>query len=136
MVSHTRVKTPTAAAALLVDNLAQVWVHVTDCQRTITQLVGQRMASEPSRLDRLSTRLITLIHDRLTHEQFRLSSLATSLKPAAEYVLTTHRNHLERLALRAKSLDPQLLLRRGYSITTIGGKAVRDASLLKAATKL
>ena len=136
MVSHTRVKTPTAAAALLVDNLAQVWAHVTDCQRTITQLVGQRMASEPSRLDRLSTRLTTLIHDRLTHEQFRLSSLATSLKPAAEYALTTHRNHLERLALRAKSLDPQLLLRRGYSITTIGGKAVRDASLLKSGDEI
>ena len=136
MVSHTRVKTPTAAAALLVDNLAQVWAHVTDCQRTITQLAGQRMASEPSRLDRLSTRLITLIHDRLTHEQFRLSSLATSLKPAAEYVLTTHRNHLERLALRAKSLDPQLLLRRGYSFTTIGGKAVRDASLLKSGDEI
>lgn len=136
MVSHTRVKTPTAAAALLVDNLAQVWAHVTDCQRMITQLVGQRMASEPSRLDRLSTRLITLIHDRLTHEQFRLSSLATSLKPAAERVLTTHRNHLERLALRAKSLDPQLLLRRGYSITTIGEKAVRDASLLKSGDEI
>ena len=136
MVSHTRVKTPTAAAALLIDNLAQVSAHVTDCQRTITQLVGQRMASEPSRLDRLSVRLITLIHDRLTHEQFRLSSLATSLKPAAEYVLTTHRNHLERLALRAKSLDPQLLLRRGYSITTIGGKAVRDASLLKSGDEI
>ena len=136
MVSHTRVKTPTAAAALLVDNLAQVWAHVTDCQRTITQLVGQRMASEPSRLDRLSTRLTTLIHDRLTHEQFRLSSLATSLKPAAERVLTTHRNHLERLALRAKSLDPQLLLRRGYSITTIGGKAVSDASLLKSGDEI
>lgn len=136
MVSHIRVKTPTAAAALLVDNLAQVWAHVTDCQRTITQLVGQRMASEPSRLDRLSTRLTMLIHDRLTHEQFRLSSLATSLKPAAEYVLTTHRNHLERLALRAKSLDPQLLLRRGYSITTIGGKAVRDASLLKSGDEI
>lgn len=136
MVSHTRVKTPTAAAAQLVDNLAQVWAHVTDCQRTITQLVGQRMASEPSRLDRLSTRLTTLIHDRLTHEQFRLSSLATSLKPAAEYVLTTHRNHLERLALRAKLLDPKLLLRRGYSITTIGGKAVRDASLLKSGDKI
>lgn len=136
MVSHTRVKTPTAAAALLVDNLAQVWAHVTDCQRTITQLVGQRMASEPSRLDRLSTRLTTLIHDRLTHEQFRLSSLATSLKPAAEYLLTTHRNYLERLALRAKSLDPKLLLRRGYSITTIGGKAVRDASLLKSGDEI
>ena len=136
MVSHTRVKTPTAAAALLVDNLAQVWAHVTDCQRTITQLVGQCMASEPSRLDRLSTRLTTLIHDRLTHEQFRLSSLATSLKPAAEYVLTTHRNHLERMALRAKLLDPKLLLRRGYSITTIGGKAVRDASLLKSGDEI
>lgn len=136
MVSHTRVKTPTAAAALLVDNLAQVWAHVTDCQRTITQLVGQRMASEPSRLDRLSTRLTTLIHDRLTHEQFRLSSLATSLKPAAEYLLTTHRNYLERLALRAKSLDPKLLLRRGYSFTTIGGKAVRDASLLKSGDEI
>ncbi len=131
MVSHTRVKTPTAAAAFLIDCLAQVWAHINDCQNTITQLVRQYISSEPSRLERLSSRLTSLIRDRITHEQFRLSTLNASLKPATERIITIRKNRIEQLSIRAKSLDPKLLLKRGYSITTINGKAIRKASILK-----
>ena len=136
MVSHTRVKTPTAAAAFLIDNLAQVWVHITDCQHSIIKLISQRIAFEPSRIDRLSTQLTTLIQNRITNEQFRLSTLSSSIKPAIERIITAHQNHIEQLTLRAKALDPKLLLKRGYSITTIGGKAVRDASKLKSGDEI
>ena len=34
------------------------------------------------------------------------------------------------LEQRAKAVDPQLLLKRGYSITLKDGKAVKDSSIL------
>lgn len=136
MVSHTRVKTPTAAAAFLIDNLAQTWGRIVGSQHALAQLVGQRMRQEPSRLDRLSTRVTSLVHDRLTQEGYRLSMLASRLRPASEHLLMTRRNRLDQLALRLKALDPALLLKRGYSITTIGGKAVHDAASLQSGDEI
>lgn len=41
----------------------------------------------------------------------------------------THR--LQQFAIRLQAVDPQILLKRGYSITLHQGKAVRDASKLQ-----
>ena len=45
--------------------------------------------------------------------------------------LTAEYHRLEMLEEKIKSLDPALLLRRGYSITLFKGKAVRDPLALK-----
>ena len=45
MVSHTRVKTPTAAAALLIDHLKEVLDTVNNAQNSITRLVQQTRVS-------------------------------------------------------------------------------------------
>lgn len=131
MVSHTRVKTPTAAAAFLIDCLTQVWSHITNCQNMIIQLVRQYINSELPHIEHLSSTLTSLTHDRLTHEQFHLSTINASLKPAVERIITTNKNCIEQLSIRAKSLDPKLLLKRGYSITTVNGKVIREPSMLK-----
>ena len=131
MVSHTQVKTPTAAAAFLIDCLTQVWSHITNCQNMIIQLVHQYINSELPHIEHLSSTLTSLTHDHLTHEQFHLSTINASLKPAVERIITTNKNCIEQLSIRAKSLDPKLLLKRGYSITTVNGKVIREASMLK-----
>lgn len=153
MVSNTRVKTPTAAAAFLVDNLAQVWSHINDCQNSIVSLVSHRMDMEQSRLrnlsqriptlfslvkerqtarlERLETRMATLTRDHLSEARHHLIILAGNITPMTDRLITREKNRLEQLSLRLQALDPQLLLRRGYSITLHNGKAVHDASLLK-----
>ena len=73
---------------------------------------------------------------KLLNEQYRLRQLTDKLQPSVERRCTFERNRLERLELRMKSLDPALLLRRGYSITLFHGKTVRDASLLKKGDEL
>ena len=42
MVANTRVKTPTAAAALLIDNLRQVLERINEAQQRITMAISQR----------------------------------------------------------------------------------------------
>ena len=153
MVSHTRVKTPTAAAAFLVDHLEDVWLHINDCQTRLLNVVNRRMdlakerlsrlaeriptlfslvkVQQTNRVDRLANRLSTLMHELLMHEQYRVQALERVMQPLAQQRLTTERHRLEQLGIILHSVDPALMLKRGYSITRINGKAVRDASQLK-----
>lgn len=41
MISHTRVKTPTAAAALLIDHLKRVWDYLQEAQGVLEQMQGR-----------------------------------------------------------------------------------------------
>lgn len=153
MVAHTRVKTPTAAAALLISRLKTTADLIDSCRERVLRAVSRRMETERMRLGRLSERIPTLfsvvrtrhesrleimqrrltaaITRRLTAEHHRVETLTQSLAPLTERRMTAERHRLDMLAQRAKALDPTLLLRRGYSITLHQGRAVRDAGELK-----
>ena len=110
MVAHTRVKTPTAAAALLIDHLRQVLERINSAQQRITTAIFQRIANQKMRLTNLQTLLPALVQRNLAEARHRIEMLEVLLK----------------------SHDPQRLLSRGYSITLLNGRAVRDPQQLKA----
>jgi exodeoxyribonuclease VII large subunit len=114
MVSNTRVKTPTAAAALLIDNLLQVLTRIDSAQQRISTAINQRFATQKARLD----------------------SLQTLLPVLAQRFLSNAKHRLELIEIQLQSYDPQLLLRRGYSITLHNGRAVRDPQQLKAGDEI
>lgn len=152
MIAHTRVKTPTAAAALLIDHLAITWTRIANAQDRIVNGVLTRMEREKARFDRSASRipiLFSLIHTRqearidrlatqittgmtarLGKDLNRLDSLAARLGLLADRRLTTAQHQIDQLVLRLKSVDPQVLLTRGYSLTYHQGRVVRDASQL------
>ena len=109
MVSHTRVKTPTAAAAFLIDHLKQTLDRITTLQTLIPTLVSQVLSDGRHRIELLENRLSVAIERRFTDQK----------------------NHLRQLELMLQGFDPQLLLSRGYSITLHNGKAVRDPQQLR-----
>ena len=114
MVSNTHVKTPTAAAALLIDNLLQVLTRIDSAQQRITTAISQRFANQKE----------------------RLSSMQTIIPVLAQRILSNAKHRLELLELQLQGYDPQLLLRRGYSITLHNGRAVRDPKQLKAGDEI
>lgn len=158
MVSHTRVKTPTAAAALLIDNLHTAERRIDDARQRIANLTSRKMEVEKLRLSRLAERLPALFGsvkdkqearlDILQERLFRLAEIRLSncenivgqlekkISLTAEHLLMVEKHRLELLDGRAQNLDPQLLLRRGYSITLVGGKALRDPSQVKQGDKI
>lgn len=153
MVSHTRVKTPTAAAQLLISHLDATQQRIDLCRERLLRYVQTKMETEhlrlarlteripalftivkgrqEARLDRLQQTLIAAIQRRLDREQARLDSISTRIPPLTSGILQKEHHRLEMLAQRAKALDPTLLLKRGYSITLHNGKALRDPSLLR-----
>lgn len=152
MVSHIRVKTPTAAAALLIDNLVEVYntiaeltdrmgfavrrqleterVRLAGISTRIPVLFSLVSTRETSRLDRLMQRCETATRRKIEHEQHRQEMLSQRIAPAIQRMLDVRRHRLEILSQRASSLDPQLVLKRGYSMTLSGGKVVMDADKL------
>jgi exodeoxyribonuclease VII large subunit len=158
MVSHTRVKTPTAAAAFLIDQLQAVMERIETAEQRITHqaqvqlsllhsqlsILSERIPTlfslvrtrHEARINQLSTRLSAQLSARLGREQHQLEKLGAQLSALTERRLLTERHRLEMLEQRVASLDPQLLLKRGYSITLYKGKAVRNTTELKTGDKI
>ena len=152
LVAHTRVKTPTAAAEFLVNHLRQTAEQLENYAYYIRQEVPARLSREKERLERCITRIPARVQMRLQREDFRRERLAKRMEMAWQSRLAREQYRLElssrlsvalqarllkekhRLDLLEKSVEaasPDLLLKRGYSITLKDGKAVTDASLLK-----
>ena len=136
MVSHTKVKTPTAAAAFLIDHMYRIWKRVTDAETFISQYVGERIRYQQQLISQLSTLIPTIALRKLSDTRHRTEMLESRLPVAIERQLSEQRHLLERLSIRLQGLDPQLLLKRGYSITLLNGKAVRDPMELKAGDEI
>ena len=152
MVSHIRVKTPTAAAALLIDHLKTVLDAINDAQEQIVRLAQQKLTSHKSRLSTFAEILPRLFTNVKTRQEARLDSLNSRMTTAIRQSIVTHQSLINALEVKmpilldrrlmaeqhrlqlieekTKNLDPALLLKRGYSITLKDGKAVRDASTL------
>jgi len=109
MVSHTRVKTPTAAAQLLISHLDITAQRIDTCAERINTFFTLLKTREEARIDKFADYLPQLISRLLERESHRL----------------------EMLEQRTKALDPTLLLKRGYSITLHNGHLLRDPALLK-----
>ena len=158
MVSHTRVKTPTAAAVFLIGHLKAVLDAIEDAEQRISSIVRQQMDMEKIRLLHLSQQIPTLfslvrsrqeasidrlqgnlrlsVTRRLQEERHRLDIHSHNLMPVIERRLLRERHQLDMLNEKLEVLNPELLLRRGYSITLSGGKVVKDVSILKSGDEL
>lgn len=146
MVANKRVKTPTAAAALLIENLKHTYDRIVQAQERISVSVSRRMDYERVRLERVSGRipvLFSLVKTRqqaridslfarvgaaagriVAEERLRLDRLSVALAPAVRQRLSAEKHRLELLGQRISAVDPAILLRRGYSITLHNGRAV------------
>ena len=131
MISNTRVKTPTAAAALLTDNLLRVLERLDDASQRLSYAVNQRINSQKARMATLTTLIPTLALRIVSDQRHRIETTENRLPIAIERRLTNQKHLLESLSLKLQGFDPQLLLSSGYSITLKDGRAVRDPQQLK-----
>ena len=136
MVSHTRVKTPTAAAALLIDHLKEVFDSVMNAQNSITRLVQQKLSTLSTQLSSVSEAIPRLFSIVKTRQEAKIDALQQRLPMLIERRFLAENHRLQLMEEKLKALDPQLLLKRGYSITLHKGRAVKDATTLKAGDEI
>ena len=131
MVSHTRVKTPTAAAAFLIDHLKEVLDVIDASQERITSLALQKLSTLHSQFSIVQETIPRLFSIVKTRQEAKLDAFYQRLLTALDHRLTSERHRMELMEEKVKALDPTLLLKRGYSITLFNGRAIRDPQMLK-----
>jgi len=136
-VAHTRVKTPTAAAAFLIDNGAQQLARLDEIQNRLQQGVTLLCERQQRLIEQLTVRLTSAPRQRLLSEQHHLQLLQNRYMQASRFTLQNARLKLGNWEVRFASLDPTLQLKRGYSITyTADGKPLRSAANLRQGDQL
>lgn len=152
VVSHTRVKTPTAAAEFLINHLRGTAEALDGYASFINQTIPDILQREKERLERCVSRIPSQVEIRLQREVFRQErlfkrmelawqsrlmreehrlDLSLRIAGALQTRLQREKHWLELFEQRVNAASPDVLLKRGYSITLNNGKAVTDASLLK-----
>ncbi len=149
-IACVRCKTPTAVASWLSDTAGMAWQRASDLASRIAAFASERLKGEHIRLQGIETMLPALADARIRNAKMRLQNISALLPAAAREATSKERIRLEgitttlRMAVRAALdkekgrldalqrltdvLNPAATLKRGYSITRIGGKAVTSAA--------
>lgn len=153
LVANMSVKTPTAAAAFLIDRLAAVAARVDAAATSLSKYVTNRIEQEKSRIKYLSTVLPSLYAAVKSRENMRISRMSDSLYVAVRQIVASEKarldlmpqrlsgawrqavtgesHRLQMLEQRVAASDPKRMLARGYTLTLHDGRAMTDLSSLK-----
>lgn len=126
-VAHTSVKTPTAAAALLIDTLSQQLSTLQQLQEDIIDNTRGRIEREQLRLHRMIN-LVRGTHIALGQQINRLTLTTERIKFLSTQRLQNDQQKLSYIERTIQMAQPDNLLKRGFSITRINGHAVRSVS--------
>ena len=153
MIAHTRVKTPTAAAEFLIHHQEAELDALEEFSARLTGQTTLLLQNETTRLKLLASKIPVLFSTVKAREEMRLHRLSASMANSsiqhleqakskvalldkqmgllAPLLLQNERRRIELMDSKLESASPNRILRLGFSITRVGGKAVRDANEVK-----
>ena len=126
MVAHTRAKTPTAAAELLIHAMLEQETCMTNMMQGVVQGVQQRMDAEQQRLNGLLGRLPMTTALYLQGEKMRLQASLQAMFSSAQMLIKEQQHRLDVCNAALEAASPERILSLGYSITRVNGRVVRS----------
>lgn len=153
LISHTRVKTPTAAAEFLIHHQELELDILEDLSARLTDRVTQMLYDETTRLKMLASKIPMLFSTVKAREEVRLHRLSASMANSSiqhleqaksgvgllnqqlalysSALLQSEGKRIELMESKLQSAHPNRILQLGFSITRVGGKALRDVDEVK-----
>lgn len=130
LVAHTRVKTPTAAADLLIQAMEEAEDAVLMCLEQIVNTASRRIDNEKNTLSTLAMRIDSSVRSKLRLAEVALPQYTDRLRAAVSAKLSHQTMRIDLLERVVKSLDPANMLRRGFAMVECEGRVVRNAAQL------
>ena len=157
MVAHTRMKTPTAAAAFLIGQMDEQAGELYELQQKICSRASAILSDAQTTLKWIATQLPSTVNSMIESGLTQLRTLAGDLSVVRLLVEKKHSSLTEirqNLTNRLKTLfsdrkqelhlaeqflkmaSPDYLLQKGYTLTLKGGKIIKSASGLISGDKI
>jgi exodeoxyribonuclease VII large subunit len=127
-VAHTVAKTPTAAAAMLVDRVAEFDHTLQAITHRVVARAGSACDGARHRVDRLRHRAVARGRAGTRDAQRSLAARQQSILAAARRGTRDALRRVDAHDVRLRALDPRRVLERGYSITRDADGAVIRAT--------
>lgn len=149
MVAALRLKTPTAVAAWVCEQVADFAAEVEQLEERIRELARELLSTERQRLERNaalvttraveSTRRLELVLERYRSELHRLSETLIveqrnrtarheeNLRRAVDFFVRSERERLGAWEQSVAARDPKHIMALGFAVVSIDGHAVSDA---------
>lgn len=131
IVAHTRLKTPTAVAEFIISGMRAFEEQLIGAFKRVRDLTLEALNTHRQRLQSLSNRLTYSAKTNTTTAFNHLKVLDLRLRQSQRHLIELHLTKLTRFKQAVKHLSPENILQRGYSITYLNGKALKDASTAK-----
>lgn len=153
LVAHTRAKTPTAVAELLISTVEEAENELLFLQQRCATVAQQRIREgnaflqmAAARLPALASRLLErrrnhlqftgrqlqgTLHSRLERENHAVNELSARLKNAARSLFDKQKNDLRLAEQFIRMASPEYILRQGYTLTLKNGEIIKQVTGIK-----
>lgn len=156
-VAHTRMKTPTAVAAFLINRMAEQLALLDELRRTVCEATRNQLTVKKTTWQILATRFPVFVTGHLERHRTSLHTLAARLSSVPQFLekhteqlehapmhiqkavsamLTRHTHELALSEQHIKLASPDHILKRGYTLTLKDGKIVKHAADLSAGDEI
>ncbi len=131
IVAHRSLKTPTAVADFLIGNMNDTDNHIFDLSNKIADRSMLMLAESKMKLETARLSLIPVAKAEIASNRTALIRRKEILINASKNRLNIVNNILTGFGNSLKILDPENVLKRGYTITSLNGKILKKCKQIK-----
>lgn len=136
MVAHKALKTPTAVAEFLIQQMQNVENELISVFVEIADVVKARMAYEKQNLNTMQWKIKQSLHSKVSTKLIAIEMQKSRLKNVVNGLIINEKNKLSLIAKSIETQSPAYLLKHGYTITTINGKRISSVNDIKTGDKI
>jgi exodeoxyribonuclease VII large subunit len=126
MVAYKNAITPSELADFLIQKFHNFSIPLDQLQEQLIFLSKNKFSHERIKLQEFAQTLSWSSKNRLQQEKHTVNMLSQRLQLFSQHFLKEQNASLENIARLIKMADPTQLLKRGFSITRINGKAIQS----------
>lgn len=153
-VSDMRAPTPTGAAELVVPSKVEIQSYLNDYKGRIISVINKKIKSytdtfsklkstyilknpismyeiDEQKLDNMLEKLGSIMTYKLEREKSKLNNLSKMISPNMLNRLDKEKIKLENIKTKLNLLNPENILKKGYSLTLVEGKIVKSINSVK-----
>ena len=153
-VLDMRAPTPTGAAELVVPSKVEIQSYLNDYKGRIISVINKKIKSytdtfsklkstyilknpismyeiDEQKLDNMLEKLGSIMTYKLEREKSKLNNLSKMISPNILNRLDKEKIKLENIETKLKLLNPENILKKGYSLTLVEGKIVKSINSVK-----
>lgn len=136
LVAYNSLKTPTAVASFVIEQLSASEAKVTAVFDAISGYVHRHLAHSKQHLVQAEWDIKTVLQHKLNAKKMHYEKQKSLLIHVAKHQMTRAKHTLELLEKNIEVQSPSYFLNHGYTITTYNGKRIRSASELQPGYKI